>query len=293
MTTSPRLIAAVAMFAGIVVGTVSDRIPDAQPRRAGEYWILAGDFHVHAFPGDGALAPWTLRDEARRAGLDVFAVTNHEQVFTARLTQWISRFSDGPIVIAGEEITNPDYHLIAVGVEHRVNADQPAAAAIAAIHAQGGVAIAAHPGRTFRGYNDDDTVAALDGAEVAHPAMHEDDTFRRDIADFFERARRLNADVSAIGSSDFHSSPALARCRTLVFARDRTAAAVIEAIRNGRTVAVDGDGRLYGDPAFIALARQTPMSTRSDSNGGWRRLSMTLTWVGVLGLLLFRGNARG
>jgi hypothetical protein len=292
MTTSPRSIAAVVMFAGVLVGTVSDRMPDAQPRRAGDYWILTGDFHVHAFPGDGALAPWTLRDEARRAGLDVFAVTNHNQVFTARLARWFSRFSDGPIVIPGEEITNPDYHLIAIGVEHAVSADQPAGAAIAAVHAQGGVAIAAHPGRGFRGYDNDDTVAALDGAEVAHPAMHDDETFRRDIANFFERARRLNADVAAVGSSDFHSSPALARCRTLVFARDRTAAAVIEAVRNGRTVAVDGDGQLYGDPAFVALAREVPMSTPSDLNSGWRRLSLMLTWVGVLGLLLFRGAAR-
>jgi predicted metal-dependent phosphoesterase TrpH len=293
MTASPRSIAAVVMFAGIVVGTVSDRFPDEQPRRAGDYWILAGDFHVHAFPGDGALAPWALRDEARRAGLDVYAVTNHKQVFTARLARWVSRFSDGPIVIPGEEITNPDYHLIAVGVEHSVGADQPAAAAIAAVHAQGGVAIAAHPGRTFRGYDDDEAVAALDGTELAHPAMHEDETFRQDIADFFERARRLKPNMAAIGSSDFHASPALARCRTLVFTQDRTAAAVIEAIRGGRTVAVDGDGRLYGDPALVALAQEAPMSTRSDANSWWRRLSMMLTWAGVLGLLLLRGTARG
>lgn len=293
MTISPRSIAATVLFAGIVAGTVSDRIPDTPPRRAGEYWILAGDFHVHAFPGDGALAPWTLRDEARRAGLDVFAVTNHKQVFTARLARWISRFSDGPIVIPGEEITNPDYHLIAIGVNHSVSADQPAAAAIAAVHAQGGVAIAAHPARKFRGYTDDDTVVALDGAEVAHPAMEHDEEFRRDIADFFARARRLNPDLSAIGSSDFHSSPALARCRTLVFARERTAAAVIEAIRSGRTVAVDADGQLYGDPALVALAREAPISTRSDSNGGWRRLALVLTWAGLLGVLLFRGNTRG
>lgn len=290
MTMSPRAIAAVVMFAGIVAGTVSDRLPDAQPRRAGDYWILTGDFHVHAFPGDGALAPWTLRDEARRAGLDVFAVTNHDQVFTARLARWISRFSDGPIVIPGEEITNPDYHLIAIGIDHAVSADQPAASAIAAIHAQGGVAIAAHPGRRFRGYNDDDTVAALDGAEVAHPSMHDDETFRQDIADFFARARRLNPGVSAIGSSDFHSSPSLAECRTLVFARDRTAAAVVEAIRNGRTVAVDAAGQLYGDPGLVALAREGPMSTRSDANSGWRRLSVVLTWAGVLGLLVFRAR---
>jgi hypothetical protein len=281
---SPSALAATALTTAVVIGTVSDRVPHRSPQRAGEYVVLAGDFHVHAFPGDGALAPSTLRDEAARAGLDVFAVTNHNHIFTARLAQWMAGFSDGPIVIVGQEITNPRYHLIAIGLERAVNADQPAPAAIADVHAQGGLAIAAHPTRAFHGYDDDATVALLDGTETAHPV--DEVSQQQDFTAFFERARRLKPHIAPIGSSDFHVSPALALCRTFVFARERSAAGVLEAIRSGRTVAIDEDGGRYGDPALVRLIAHAPAVGRSDQYAGWRLLSVALAWVGVLGMLL-------
>ncbi|HEY7190889.1 MAG TPA: CehA/McbA family metallohydrolase [Vicinamibacterales bacterium] len=280
-----RVLSAVVLVAAVAIGTLTDRVPSRSPRRAGEYVILEGDFHVHAFPGDGALAPWTLRDAAARDGLDVFAVTNHNRTFTARFAQWMAARSNGPIIIAGQEITNPAYHMIAVGVEHTVNADQPAKGAIADVHAQGGVAISAHPVPKFHGYDDDATIAALDGTEAAHPA---DSVGGQQLfADFFERARRLKPTIAPIGSSDFHVSPQLAGCRTFVFAREASAAGVIEAIRSGRTIAIDEEGRPYGDPRLIELLGPPPLVERHDDNGGWRRASVMLAWIGLLGMLVF------
>ena len=283
----PASIFIVCIAAGLVIGTMADRIPVRSPITAGEYVVLVGDFHVHAFPGDGSLAPWTLRHEAARAGLDVFAVTNHNRVFTSRFSEWLASYSDGPLVIAGEEVTNPGYHLIGVGVKTPVDAFQPAATAIDDIHAQGGVAIAAHPGPRATGYGDD-AIARLDGSELAHSAMHESVEFRVELANFFQRVRAVNPDVAPIGSSDFHVSPALARCRTVLFARERTREGVLEAIRHGRTVAMDGDGRLYGDPNLVRLVDRASLAGRSDAHTVWRRLSIALSGVGVLGLVLFR-----
>ena len=45
--------------------------------------LIASDFHVQHFPGDGGLAPWELRREARRRELDVIVVTNHSQRLAA------------------------------------------------------------------------------------------------------------------------------------------------------------------------------------------------------------------
>lgn len=284
---SPRAASAALIVAGAVVGTIADRIPSRQAVRAGDYWVLSGDFHVHAFPGDGALAPWMLRDEAARAGLDVIAVTNHNQALTGRLAEWISASGDGPLMLTGQEVTNPEYHMVAAGLHRAVNADQPAAGAIADVHAQGGVAIAAHPSRRFRGYDGDATVAALDGAEAAHSGIHFDDAFRRDLSAFFERARRINPDVAAIGSSDFHAMPPrLGLSRTYLFVRERTKAGVLDAIRDGRTLAVDGDGRLTGDSSLIDLLGDVRLAGRSDPNRMWRRLSMALAWLGAAGLVL-------
>ena len=268
-----RLTAISVLVAGIAAGTLTDRLPHRQTTRAREWVLLSGDFHVHAFPGDGALAPWTLRDEAARAGLDVLAVTNHNQVFTARLARWVASRSDGPMTLSGAEITNPRYHLIAVGIERPVNADQPAA-----------MAIAAHPTPRFTGYSDDATIAQLDGTEAAHPVERPTDA--EDFARFFGRVHRLKATIAPIGSSDFHVSPALGLCRTFIFSRDRSAAGVLEAIRSGRTVAMDEHGALTGDSNLLQLLKTTAIVGRSDPHPAWRRLSLTLAWIGLLGVLL-------
>jgi hypothetical protein len=290
---SPGVASATLIVAGAVVGTLADRIPPRQTVRAGEFWVLSGDFHVHAFPGDGALTPWMLRDEAARAGLDVIAVTNHNQTLTGRLAEWVSRGGDGPLMLAGQEVTNADYHMVAAGLDRAVNADQPAAGAISDVHAQGGVAIAAHPSRRFRGYNEEAAVAALDGAEASHSFMHFDDAFRSDLTAFFARAEGINTDIAAIGSSDFHGMPpVMGLSRTYVFVRERTKAGVLDAIRSGRTLAVDRDGRLEGDPQLIQLLGDIRLAGRTDPHPGWRRLSVSLSWLGAAGLVVLGSRSR-
>jgi hypothetical protein len=273
---------------GAVSGSAADRLPRRQAVRAGEYLVLSGDFHVHASPGDGALTPWMLRREAARAGLDVIAVTNHNQSFTGRLAGRISQIDDGPLLLAGEEITNPAYHMIAVGIERAVNGAQvSAAAAIADVHAQGGVAIAAHPSRRYHAYDDDSILAMLDGAEAMHSDVHRDRVFRAALEAFYARARRVNPDIAAIGSSDFHMMPpTIGRCRTYLFVRERTKAAVLDAIRSGRTLAVDGDGRIAGDPTLIQLLGEVKPAGRVDAHPIWRRVSVAMAWLGALGLIL-------
>jgi predicted metal-dependent phosphoesterase TrpH len=278
-----RVLAAVLCVVGLAFGSLSDEPQTQTPVRSGEFWILRGDFHVHAFPGDGSQTPWALRGEAVRAGLDVIAITNHNLVATGQLAQRIAAGSDGPMMIGGEEITNPQYHLIAVGLSRLVDANQPVVAAIAAIHAQNAVAIAAHPTPSFKGW-DDAAFAILDGTEVAHPAA--DDGERREFVETFERARRLNSHVAPIGSSDIHITPEMGACRTFVFARERSIAGVLEAIRAGRTVAVDENGTLHGDPDLVARVREAAPPGRSDQYRTVRRLGVILTWLGLLGVLL-------
>ena len=124
---------------------------------------------MHAFVGDGGLAPWMLQRQAARVGLDVIAITNHNQTLAGHIGRWAARRSSGPMVIVGEEITGRDFHLIAVGIQQAVDWDQPADAAIDQVHAQGGVAIAAHPMHGFAEGYDERALAQLDGLEAAHP----------------------------------------------------------------------------------------------------------------------------
>src|SRR6185369_3131206 len=119
--------------AGLLAGSLEPRAPAREALRIGTDWLLAVDFHVHGFPGDGALAPWLLRDEAARAGLDAFALTNHNRVSTARAARRMFGDTSGPLVIVGQEITAPGFHIAAAGLEERVDWTSGAAAAIRAV----------------------------------------------------------------------------------------------------------------------------------------------------------------
>jgi len=249
---SLRRAAVALMLSGIALGTLTDTTPVRTPVRVDGYEILSGDFHVHAFVGDGGIAPWMLQRQAARVGLDVIAITNHNQTLAGRLGRWAARRSSGPMILAGEEITGRNFHLIAVGIERAVNWNQPVRDAIEQVHAQGGVAIAAHPMHGFAEGYDEVALAHLDGLEAAHPDRIHPER-RPQFDEFYQRTLVHNPAVAAIGSSDFHTDGPLGGCRTYLFVRERSESAVIDAIREGRTVGRCGSGPLHGAPELVRL----------------------------------------
>ncbi len=273
--------ASLVLILGVALGTVTENTTYRPPVRSGDDFMLEGDFHVHAAPGDGSLTPAALRDEAARQGLDVIAITNHNQFVAARLGRELPDVANAPMVIPGEEITHPDYHLIAVGLEHVVPPDLSAVDAIAAIHAQGGVAIAAHPGNAFPAY-DDAALAVIDGTEVAHPERKE--KYRRQYIEKFAQASRVNPHVAPIGSSDVHNTPVIGECRTFVFARERSVRGVLDAIRAGRTVALDEHGRLFGNADLVERVLHTPHAAPIDPHPRSRRAAVLLAYIGIVGM---------
>jgi hypothetical protein len=284
--TLPRALGVVLILSGIAGGTAHDREPTRDIPRAGQRFVLAADFHVHAFVGDGGVAPWELAREARRRDLDVIAVTNHNQLLAARLA---AREGPDPIVIVGQEVTAPGFHLVAAGVREVIDWRLSASEAIRAIHAQGGVAIAGHPVPQSWRADDPAALALLDGTEVAHSAAIRSSRARRELAAFFNGAAARNPSLAPIGSSDFHFGGGLGQCRTYVFVDEISEAGVLEAVRAGRTVAYDGHGRLSGDAERVriveSLVAQRPPPVRADT------LSRIASWVSLLGLaflLLFR-----
>lgn len=254
------------VISGIGWGTTHDRLPVREIPRVDGRFLIAGDFHVHAFIGDGGLAPWELRSEARRRDLDVIAVTNHNQRLAAVLAASASDPASGdPLVLVGQEVTSPRFHIAAAGIEHTIDWRLGASDAIRAIQAQGGVAIAAHP--TGYSWRADDTLALslLDGAEVAHPGVLLSAGGARDLAAFFETASASNPSLAPIGSSDFHFGGALGLCRTYLFVDEISEHGVLDAIREGRTVAYGSKGHLTGAPARVravqaVVSKQPPPS---------------------------------
>lgn len=246
-----RIIAAVAFVVAVLTGTWLDRRgpSGAGAGEAGE--VMVADLHVHPYPGDGSLTLAQLQREAARRGVDVVAVTGHNNRFGLRLGEWLGTDPEGAILIPGQELTAAGFHMAVVGIERLVDWRLSAREAIEAIHAQGGVAIAAHPVSEVDAFPDD-ALAALDGVEVAHPVAFQSERRRRELDEFFARARSVNPGVAPIGSTDFHMTAPLGLCRTYLLVDERTAAGALDAIRRGRTVAADPGGRLFGAPDHVA-----------------------------------------
>ena len=283
--TPMRVISAGLIAVALVTGTIGDRPMRVEPLTLGGYRVLAVDFHTHSSMwSNGAFTPWGLVLEAEHQGLDAIAITAHNQVSDGQFAQRVARAFGWPtIVIGGEEVkADGRFHLIAAGVKHVVDFRQSAADAIADIHRQGGIAIAAHPFSQISGW-DDAAVQQLDGGEICHPEM-----FTR--ADGQERLEQFAArhPIAAIGSSDFHGLGQLGICRTYVFATEATERGILDAVRAHRTVVFGTGDHVYGDPALIQYADR--LKERALSSAA--RVS-TLDWVsritalaGFAGLLL-------
>ena len=109
---------------------------------------LAGraDLHVHSYWSDGAQSPQTL---VRRAAgrVDVLAITDHDEIRGALIARRFARSRPelGVEVVVGAEISTRNGHLLGLFLEEPVPPGLPALATIELIHAQGGLAVVAHP----------------------------------------------------------------------------------------------------------------------------------------------------
>jgi predicted metal-dependent phosphoesterase TrpH len=281
-----RLISLVPLLVAISLGTLSDVPHTHAPISLDSYRVLTADFHVHSFPLSwGTLAPWDTVLEARHDGLDVIAMTPHNHVWIAYIGRWFSERIGGPTVLIGEEIVTPRYHLLAIGIHDEIGWRQSAAGAIDEVHRQGGVAIAAHPRKFYWPAYDAAALSKLDGAEIQHPLIYATTRGYGEVQQFFDRAQ-----LAAIGDSDYHGTGPMGICRTFIFAHDNSEGAILDAIRTHHTVAIDRDGRAYGDPTLIALMKDVNLAEMNPSfvDPGWMvRASAACGLLGLLALFLF------
>lgn len=107
--------------------------------------ILTADLHLHTTISDGHASPEALVEYVlQHTQLDVIAVTDHDQIHGA-LRAVVAAQGTGLDVIVGEEISSRDGHILAYFIHERIPPGLSTAATIDAIHAQGGIAVAAHP----------------------------------------------------------------------------------------------------------------------------------------------------
>ena len=104
------------------------------------------DLQLHSDLGDGLASPEQILDAAERAGLDVIALTDHDDIRGSFVIRDIAARRSSPVqVVTGIEVTTRSGHLLALWIEEEVPMFGALAATIAQIHELGGVAVVPHP----------------------------------------------------------------------------------------------------------------------------------------------------
>jgi predicted metal-dependent phosphoesterase TrpH len=178
------------------------------------------DIHIHTTYSDGtAGVAAVLERVARSTDLRLIAITDHDTIAGAlQARQLAGEF--GVEVIVGEEVSTAEGHLLALFIDRWLPPGRPAAETIAAVHAQGGLCVAAHafdplvPSLGRAGLDRRCTGARagewpLDGVEVFNASSWIAASNRR--ADVFGAATGL----ARCGGSDSHSLATIGRGYTV------------------------------------------------------------------------------
>jgi predicted metal-dependent phosphoesterase TrpH len=184
---------------------------------------------------DGRDPVGLLVEQAAAVGLDVLAVTDHDEI-DASLEAVELAEEYGLVGIPGMEVTCAAGHVLGLGVEELVPAGLSFDETLDRIHEQGGIAVVPHPYQKSRhgvaAHISDEQLAQADAIEVFNSRLLTGRGNRRAEAFAVERG------LPTVAGSDAHISEMVGQAVTQIGSDERTAAAVLEAIRDGRTSVV-------------------------------------------------------
>jgi predicted metal-dependent phosphoesterase TrpH len=197
------------------------------------------DVHMHTSYSDGSgSVEEVLRFVQQRTHLDVIAIADHDTIDGALRARDVAMQGDYRFeVIVGQEVSTREGHLLALFLEERIAPDQSIERSIEQVHAQGGLAIVAHPfNRVFRHSVQRSVMNRL----LRQPEVHPDgiETLNGSFAGIGSSrlAMALARSVyhwAETGGSDAHTPTAVGCARTVF--TGRTAADLRQAITHRET----------------------------------------------------------
>jgi predicted metal-dependent phosphoesterase TrpH len=195
--------------------------------------VLSVELHAHSsLSYDGRDPVDLMLEQAAAVGLDALAVTDHDEI-AASLDAAEKAADYGLVGIPGMEVSSAAGHVLALGVSERVPAGLSFAETLDRIREQGGVAVVPHPFQKSRS----GVMANIDEFELADADAIEVYNSRLLTGRGNRKARRFaeRHDLPQTAGSDAHISEMVGQAVTRIGADERSSAAVLDAIRDGRT----------------------------------------------------------
>lgn len=196
---------------------------------------MKADLHIHTHhSGDNHQQLADIFHEAEAQGLGAIAICDHNTIKGSLEAERLA--PKRVIVLRGVEVTSEDGHILALNVTGDVPRGRSAAETIELIHAQGGIAVAAHPYRMWSGLGRKATQAnPFDAIEVMNG---------RNTSKGNKRAMRLADELGKpfTGGSDAHRPDSIGEALTIFPDDCSTADDLVKAILS-KNVAVEGKGR--------------------------------------------------
>ncbi|MUW15593.1 PHP domain-containing protein [Halorubrum sp. CBA1125] len=198
--------------------------------------MLSVELHAHsALSYDGRDPVDLLLEQAAGVGLDALAVTDHDEIDASIEAAELAP-EYGLVGIVGMEVTCAAGHVLAFGIDERVESGLPFDETLDRIRDQGGIAVVPHPFQKSRhgvaAHVSEDQLASADAIEVYNSRL------------FTGRANR-QAETFAVrnglpmtAGSDAHISEMVGQAVTEVDADERSADAILESVADGRTSVV-------------------------------------------------------
>lgn len=195
--------------------------------------MLRVELHAHSsLSYDGRDPVEHLLEQASAVGLDALAVTDHDEI-DASLEAADVASEYGLVGIPGAEITSAAGHVLALGIEELIPAGLSFDETLDRIREQGGTAVVPHPFQSSRhGVAPHITraqLASADAIEIYNSRLFTGLANRQ--AERFATGRGL----PMTAGSDAHISEMVGQAVTEVGTDTRSADAILDAVRDGRT----------------------------------------------------------
>lgn len=166
------------------------------------------DLHTHSFYSlqDGVNSPEDIIKKAVSIGLDAVAITDHDTLNGyVHGKKYAERVGCG--LVPGMEISSKEGHILGLYIHEEVSKGLSAEETLELIHAQGGLAVAAHPYDFLRnGVGDLVKTLDFDGIEILNGRNYFVNGRARKVA--------KTLDIATTGGSDGHIIDEVGNCYT-------------------------------------------------------------------------------